>query len=195
MADKNKSTKERIIGAANSLFYMAGIRATSVDAIAAKAGITKRSLYYHFQSKDELIAEYLGSRDQLNLNAYKKWFAEQEGDVSAKLRALFNGILETTSHPKWRGCGFQRTVGELANKPGHPAIRVASLHKKKVEQWLAEEFCHNGLVNADVTARHVFLLLEGAMAAMLVHRDPAYIRQAAEAAALLVSHAAQSEDC
>ncbi|MDK2777403.1 MAG: TetR/AcrR family transcriptional regulator [Pseudomonadota bacterium] len=195
MADKNKSTKERIIGAANSLFYMAGIRATSVDAIAAKAGITKRSLYYHFQSKDELIAEYLGSRDQLNLNAYKKWFAAQEGDVSAKLRALFNGILETTSHPKWRGCGFQRTVGELANKPGHPAIRVASLHKKKVEQWLAEEFCHNGLVNADVTARHVFLLLEGAMAAMLVHRDPAYIRQAAEAAALLVSHAAQSEDC
>ncbi len=174
---------------------MAGIRATSVDAIAAKAGITKRSLYYHFQSKDELIAEYLGSRDQLNLNAYKKWFAEQEGDVSAKLRAVFNGILETTTHSKWRGCGFQRTVGELANKPGHPAIRVASLHKKKVEQWLADEFCHYGLVNADVTARHVFLLLEGALAAMLVHRDPAYIRQAADAAALLVSHAVQPEDC
>ncbi|SFM22232.1 TetR/AcrR family transcriptional regulator [Marinobacter zhejiangensis] len=194
MTDTKNNTKRRIIEAANSLFYMTGIRATSVDAIAEKAGITKRTLYYHFQSKDELITEYLSSRDQLNLHVYKKWFDEQEGDITDKIRAVFNGIAEITSHPKWRGCGFQRTAGELANKPGHPAIKAASLHKKNVESWLSEEFCHGSLKNAEVTARYVFLLLEGALSTMLVHHDPVYIRESGNAAALLVAHEMPPED-
>jgi DNA-binding transcriptional regulator YbjK len=52
-------TRERIISAASSLFYNEGIRAVSVDAVAAKAGLTKRTLHYHFRSKDDLVAAYL----------------------------------------------------------------------------------------------------------------------------------------
>ena len=66
--------KERIIDAANRLFYAEGIRAVSVDAIAEKAGLTKKTLYYHFKSKDDLIEAYLESRDQPNLALYQKWF-------------------------------------------------------------------------------------------------------------------------
>ncbi|MBN7796071.1 TetR/AcrR family transcriptional regulator [Parahaliea mediterranea] len=186
MVARKTDTKRRIVEAANKLFYMAGIRATSVDAIAEKAGITKRTLYYHFQSKDDLIAAYLNTRDQVNLHTYQKWFDGQEGEVTDKIRAVFDGISKATSHPKWRGCGFQRTEGELANKPGHPAIKVASSHKKNVEQWLAGEFHRYNLANAEVTARHVLLLLEGALSTMLVHHDPAYVREAGNAAALLV---------
>ena len=65
MARPEVPTRERIISAANALFYNDGIRGVSVDAVAEKAGVTKRTLYYHFRSKDELVAAYLAGRDQL----------------------------------------------------------------------------------------------------------------------------------
>ncbi len=59
-------TRERIISAAAKLFYNEGIRSVSVDAVAEEAGVTKRTLYYHFASKDDLIGAYLEARDQPN---------------------------------------------------------------------------------------------------------------------------------
>lgn len=188
MSKAKPDTKERIINASNKLFYLTGIKGTSVDEIAEKAGITKRSFYYHFQSKDDLITEYLNSRDQPNLQAFQKYLTEQEGGITDKVRAVFDGISKTVSHPKWRGCGFQRTAGELANKPGHPAIKAASSHKKNIENWLVKEFIQYKLTNAEIIARQVVLLLEGALSLMLIHHDTRYIEEAGNAAALLVSY-------
>lgn len=186
------NTKARITAAANKLFYMQGIKATSLDAIAEKAKVTKRTFYYHFQSKDDLITEYLKSRDQPNLVAFQKAFASQGGELTEKIRAVFEVISNTASHPKWRGCGFQRTAGELANKPGHPAIKAASAHKKNVEHWLGEEFSRSKLTNPEIIARQVVLLLEGALSTMLIHRNPEYIVEAGKAAALLIAVATES---
>ncbi|MCV4655865.1 TetR/AcrR family transcriptional regulator, partial [Escherichia coli] len=80
------ATRHRIVAASAKLFYDDGIRGVSVDAVADKAGVTKRTLYYHFQSKDDLVAAYLAARDQPNLELFKRWFAETEGDVAAKVR-------------------------------------------------------------------------------------------------------------
>ena len=186
MAKKELSTKERIIEAANRLFYAEGIRAVSVDAIAAKAGITKKSLYYHFKSKDELMAAYLVSRDQPNMEVMRGWFEAAEGDLAARVTALFSGIERAAKHPKLRGCGFLRTAGELANMPGHPAIKAGGAHKKRLEAWLADEFEMAGINPAEKLARQVVLLLDGAFAIMMVHHDPDYIREAGEAARQLV---------
>lgn len=186
MPRSGAKTRQRIVSAANSLFYLFGIKSTSLDAIADKAGVTKRTVYYHFRSKDDLIAEYLVSRDQPNLKAFQNWFATHDGELTEKIHAVFAGVASAVGHPKWRGCGFQRTAGELANKPGHPAIRVASGHKKKVESWLADEFNQHGLSQPQVVARQVALLLEGAFSAMLIHRDPDYVTQAGQAAATIV---------
>lgn len=187
MTKPKGDTKDKIVQAANTLFYLLGVKATSVDAIADKAGVTKRTVYYHFASKDDLIAAYLRSRDQQNLAAYQQAFAEQDGEVTDKVAAIFANVARATSHPKWRGCGFQRTAGELANKPGHPAMKAASWHKKNVEQWLTEVFSAAGLTAPALTARQVFLLLEGALSSMLIHHDPAYITDAGQAAAALVT--------
>lgn len=189
MRPTGPETRKRIITAANTLFYLHGIKATSLDSIAEKAGVTKRTLYYHFRSKDDLIAEYLVSRDQPNLNAFQAWFKNGEGGIPEKTYAIFAGVADAARHPKWRGCGFQRTVGELANKPGHPAFKIASAHKKTVESWLAEEFANGGLPQPEMTARQVMLLLEGAFSAMLIHRDSEYVTQAGNAAAMLVQYA------
>lgn len=191
MPRSGAKTRQGIIAAANKLFYLYGIKATSLDTIAEKAGVTKRTLYYHFQSKDDLVAEYLAARDQPNLRAFQRWFNEEPGSLPERVTAIFDGAADAVSHVKWRGCGFQRTVGELANKPGHPAFRAASAHKKKVESWLASEFEQSGLPQPGDTACQVALLLEGAFAAMLIHRDRAYVAQAGRAAATIVQSASR----
>ena len=79
MARSSDPTRARILAAANKLFYAEGIRGVSVDAVAEKAGITKKTLYYHFRSKDDLVAAYLAARDQPNLELFKRWFDEADG--------------------------------------------------------------------------------------------------------------------
>ncbi|MCB1790872.1 MAG: TetR/AcrR family transcriptional regulator [Gammaproteobacteria bacterium] len=188
MPRSGAKTRDTIIVAANTLFYRFGIKATSLDAIAERAGVTKRTVYYHFRSKDDLIAEYLATRDQPNLEAFQAWFEQARGTLPERVRAIFDGVAETIGHARWRGCGFQRTVGELANKPGHPAFKVASAHKKRVESWLAYEFQQRGVPHPEDIACQVTLLLEGAFAAMLMHRDRRYVTQAGNAAACIVGH-------
>lgn len=187
MAQAGKPTRDRILDAANRLFYGEGIRATSVDAIADKAGVTKKTLYYHFRSKDELVAEYLRSRDQPNLDLFSRWFDDCDGDLGEKVEAIFLNVARSARHPNWKGCGFQRTVAELANMPGHPAVTVGASHKKKFEAWLSAKFADAEVAAPDRLARHVVLLMDGAFAAMLMHRDPDYADAAANAARLMVA--------
>lgn len=178
-------TRDRIVAAAARLFYAEGIRAVSVDAVAEKAGITKKTLYYHFASKDELIAAYLEARDQPTLALYARWFAETEGSARDKVRGLFTKFARSVDTPRWKGCGFLRTTAELANTPGHPAIKAGAAHKKRFESWLTEALTGEGVRDAARIARSIIILLDGAGAVMLIHRDPAYIEAAGDVAAAL----------
>jgi AcrR family transcriptional regulator len=189
MAGSPNPTRERIIQAANKLFYDEGIRAVSVDAVAEKAGLTKRTLYYHFRSKDDLVAAYLASRDQPNLVLFRRWFDEARGDLPAKVQAIFTHLTRNAGHPKWKGCGFLRTSAELANLPGHPAIKIGAAHKKKFEAWLRATFEEAGLASAAQLARQILLLLDGSFAVVQLHRDPSYMETAGEAASSLVAAA------
>lgn len=187
MTNEIKPAKERILDAANRLFYSEGIRATSVDAIAKKADVTKKTLYYHFRSKDDLIEAYLVKRDQPNILLYKKWFEETEGEISDKVAALFMNLAKSSRHPKWKGCGFLRTAAELANMPGHPAMKVGAAHKKRLESWLCDKFEEGSLEDPGQLARHIVILMDGVFSTILIHRDAAYAEAAAVAARQLVS--------
>src|SRR6476661_9496377 len=147
-AGMETTTSERIVAAASKLFYGEGIRRVSMDAVAEKAGVTKRTLYYHFKSKDDLVAAYLEGRDQPNLALFRNWFAEAEGGLPAKVEAIFRNLARSARHPKWKGCGFLRTSAELANLPGHPAIKIGAAHKKKFEEWLRTTFEAAGIAQA-----------------------------------------------
>ncbi len=178
-------TRKRIVEAASKLFYGEGIRAVSVDAVAEKAGVTKRTLYYHFTSKDELVAAYLEARDQPNLRLMAGWFEKAEGGLPKKIEAIFVNLARAARHPRWKGCGFLRTAAELAALPGHPAIKIGSRHKAGFENWLTGECAAHGAAAPAELARQVMLLMDGAFSIMLVHRDPAYIEAAGRAAAAL----------
>src|SRR5260370_38783719 len=105
------------------------MRRGNVDAVAAQEGVTKRTLYYHFSSKDELVAAYLAGRDQPNLALFQRWFAETTGGLPAKIAGIFQNLARSARHPKWKGCGFLRTSAELAHMTGHPATKVAAAHQ------------------------------------------------------------------
>ncbi len=189
MARSSDPTRARILTAANKLFYAEGIRAVSVDAVAEKAGITKKTLYYHFRSKDDLVAAYLAARDQPNLELFKRWFDDAEGTLPDRIAAIFRQLARAARHPKWRGCGFLRTTAELANLPGHPAIKIGAAHKKKFEAWLQAVFEREAISGAAELARQMLLLLDGSFAVVLLHRDASYMETAGSAARALVASA------
>jgi AcrR family transcriptional regulator len=180
-------TRERIIAAASKLFYAEGIGRVSLDAVAEKAGVTKRTLYYHFMSKDDLVAAYLDTRDQPSLKQMAAWFAAAGGSLGDKIAAIFSELARVARHPKWKGCGFLRTAAELAAMPGHPAVRIGARHKARFEAWLAGEIEAAGFDDGKVLAREILLLLDGAFSACLIHRDPAYFEAAGCAAASLTA--------
>ncbi len=192
MAGPANPTRERIISAASKLFYSDGIRAVSVDAVAEKAGLTKRTLYYHFRSKDDLVAAYLAARDQPNLALFKRWFDEAAGGLPSKVQAIFRQLARNAGHPKWKGCGFLRTSAELANMPGHPAIKIGAAHKKKFEAWLRATFEEADIAGAALLARQILLLLDGSFAVVQLHRDPSYMETAGEAAFSLIDAAVRA---
>jgi AcrR family transcriptional regulator len=179
-------TRERILSAAGKLFYGRGIRNVSMDDVAARAGVTKRTLYYHFRSKDDLIAAYLQARDQPTLALVAQWMDVTEGPLERQIAEVFARIGQLARNPKWRGCGFLRTAAELASMPGHPAVKAGAAHKKKLEAEFAARIAAAGFDNAATRARQIMVLFDGSFSAMLVHRDGAYAEAAGRATAAIL---------
>jgi AcrR family transcriptional regulator len=180
------NTRNRILEAADELFYREGIRSVSVDTIAEKAGVTKRTLYYHFRSKDDLIAAYLEARSEPTLSRYRRWFEEFDGTVAERIAGMFGRLAVWAKSPRWKGCGFARAAVELAGAPGHPAIAVASRHKKSFEQLFVELLRSEGVSQSAFVARQLVVLLDGAITEILIHHDASYAEVAADAAMTLV---------
>lgn len=189
MDQDGKGTRARILKAAEVLFYAEGIRAVSMDRLAEAAGVTKKTLYYHFRSKDDLTEAYLLARDQPNLLAFARWYDRAEGGAGDKVAALFAGLARQAGKKSWRGCGFLRTAAELANMPGHPAVKAGAAHKKRFEGWLSVKMADAGARDPAGLARQLVLLMEGVFSTLLFHRDPAYAETAGQAARTLVAAA------
>src|SRR5215469_13191101 len=165
-----RATREQIVQAADALFYGEGIRSASMDAIAERAGVTKRTIYYHFPSKDDLIAAYLAARDAPTFARQATWLDETQGDLPEQVFGLFENLARAMSAPRWKGCGFIRAAAELAGAPGHPALKIGSAHKKRFEAWLEDRIASRGLGEPALRARQVMILLDGSAAQVLIHR-------------------------
>jgi AcrR family transcriptional regulator len=185
-----KATIGRICAAAYRLMFREGFSRTSMDAIAAAAGVTKKTLYYHFDSKDALVAALLEQQQPRALELFREWADPSADDPSAFVRALFGKLKDWTAKSPWYGSGFTRLTMELADLPGHPARSAAHRHKAAVEGWLAGELERLGQADAGSVARQLMLLIEGCMAMVLIHRDPAYVLAAADAADRLLDGSA-----
>jgi AcrR family transcriptional regulator len=92
-----------------------------MDEIAAATKLTKRTLYYHFESKDQLLAAVLEAQHHLALAAFRTFGDRLSGSPEAIIDGLFHELAVWSDKPRWAGSGFTRLVIELADLPGHPA--------------------------------------------------------------------------
>jgi len=177
-------TRRRILDAAYGLFWRQGFLRVSMDEIAARAGLTKRTMYQHFRSKDDLIAAALSHSSELAIERLRGFPRPAQGDEL--IESFFGQLAAWADKPRWSGAGFTRVVVELADLRGHPARAIARQHKRLVENWLADALASTQVSSADDRAREVMLLMEGAMALMLIHNDRTYAKAAARAARTLI---------
>jgi AcrR family transcriptional regulator len=177
-------TRQRILDAAYGLFWRQGFLRVSMDDIAARANITKRALYQHFVSKDDLIKSALAHSSEFALSRLRQF--KHSHDIHEFIDSYFDQLSDWAAKPKWSGGGFTRVVVELADLRGHPARSIARQHKAAVERWLTEAISVAGIRSAQQRAREIMLLTEGAMVLMLIHGDRSYAQAAALAAKTLV---------
>lgn len=188
MARTKEETRRRILESGYALFYRHGFNRVGVDEIARAARVTKRTLYYHFRSKDELLAAVLERQHEFALAQVRNWAERLSGDTGEIFDSLFDDLAKWAAKPRYAGAGFTRIVMELADLPGHPARQVARRHKAAIESLVAEVLTKAGVANPAELAREAVLLLEGSMALLLVHGDRAYAAAAARAAKRLSNH-------
>jgi AcrR family transcriptional regulator len=166
-----------------------GFSRVGVDEVAAFARVTKRTLYYHFRSKDELLAAVLELHHDLALARIRKHADRYTGRADEMLTVLFRELAGWSAKPGWTGAGFTRLAMELADLPGHPARAVAKRHKAALESWWTDLLDKAGVSLPSERAREVALLMEGATALILIHGDRGYADAAARAAKRLIGEA------
>ncbi len=157
--------RERILAAARELFYARGIRAVSVDEIAAAAHTNKMTLYRHFESKDRLIVEYLR---RLAGEADAFWAVLEQthpDDPRAQLKAWLQSLCDGIADPANRGCALANAAIEIAEKD-HPARHVIEAHKMAQRERVAKLCREAGFHEPDRLADELFLLREGAQVNM-----------------------------
>ena len=179
-------TRPDILQAAYKLFRRRGFFRVGMDEIARTAGVTKRTLYYHFDSKDALLTAVLASQHERAFGAFQTYGIDLSGGPEQLIDKLFGGLARWSAKPRWAGSGFTRLAIELADLSGHPARSMAHQHKALMEQQLATLLAKANVAAPRERARELVLLVEGAMVMLLIHGDRDYCTAAVEAAKRLV---------
>lgn len=172
--------RERILETADRLFYRQGIRAVGVDTVAAEIGISKRTLYNYFPSKDDLITAYLERRLRPP--------PESDRPPLEQLLGVFDRLERSFASGGFRGCPFVNAVAEL-KEPRHAANRIAAAFKEQRLAWYRELLARLGIKAPRKLAVQLQILVDGAIAAMIVRGDTAAARAARDAGRVLLASA------
>lgn len=188
---------ERILKTADRLFYEQGIRAVGVDTIAAEAGISKRTLYNHYPSKDALILAYLRRRFGVLTTADDERLAD--APPAAQILGVFDRLERSIGRPGFHGCPFVNAVAEVGEfsadaRTGAATNTIAIAFKEERRLWMRQRLVRLGVAEPDGLASQLAILVDGCVALGLVRRDPATARAAREAARTLLAAAGVAVD-
>lgn len=154
------SASDRLIDAATELFYQHGFRAIGVDDIAARSGVTKTTLYRHFESKDELAAACLTRLALDDLDQLMAIAERHTGDPTAQIHAIVAAAAAKVMQPGYRGWLLSNLEAEIGDQD-HPIRRVARLYKTRLRDHLAATASQAGFGAAASLADGLLLLIEG----------------------------------
>jgi AcrR family transcriptional regulator len=179
---------ERLLAAAEKLYYARGIQAVGMDEVRAAAGISLKLLYQLFPSKERLVVAYLDARDERWRGRLADHVAANGGSPRDQLLAVFDWLGLCFAEPDFRGCAFVNAFGELGGS-APLVIAVVRRHKELFREYLVD--LARGLPVADPAgvAGQLLLLAEGAMSAAAVIPEPRAAQQAHLAATALLDGA------
>jgi AcrR family transcriptional regulator len=177
--------RERLVRAAEQLFYAEGVRAVGVERLLAESGVGRASFYRHFASKDDLVVTVLQNYDQAFRGRLRDAVRARDDDPLA----IFDTLAERFASDDFRGCASINTMVEIAD-PDSPAHQVAAAHKRAVVEYVDGLLTAAGHSDHVALAEQFVLLIDGALVTALRERTsaPAY-RARAIAAALLARSA------
>jgi AcrR family transcriptional regulator len=186
------SARERLLAAANELFYAEGVQTVGIDRIIERAGVARGSLYNVFGSKEELVAAYLASRHDGTTGRLTKAM-ERFDDPRQKILAVFDAQAHLFMQPDFNGCAFIAASTEA--RPGGLVENAADTFRAWIRGMFTDLAEQAGAPDPISLGRQLHLLYDGAgLAARMDHKDPGIAqptRDAAEAlldAALMRSH-------
>ena len=172
---------QRILDVASELFYWRGIHAVGVDTIAAESGVTKRTLYDRFGSKDGLIGAYLEARDRRWRTLITSRLDAEHADPVQRALVPFDVLFEWLA-PSSRGCSLVNAFAELP-EPEHPGRQVVVAEKKWLRALFRELLVEAGAEDPDELAVQLLSLNEGAVVCSSIAGEAnvaAAVRAAAE---------------
>jgi AcrR family transcriptional regulator len=174
-----RSARDRLLDAADRLFYHEGVHGVGIDRVLQEGGVAKGSLYYNFGGKDELVLAYLHNR-------HARWaarIAQYQAKVETperKIFAIFDALADVFAEPDFRGCAFINAAAEA--QPGS----AEELATKDFRTWLHELFtvlvAAGGYQNVSTLSLQLVLLYDGSNIAAQMDANP-HAAQAARAAA------------
>ena len=182
------TARERIDHAAYELFCRHGIRGTGMDAVSARAGVTKMTVYRYYPSKDDLALAFLRRREELWSRAWLQRQVEDRAiDPRERLLAIFDVFDKWFRRTDYEGCPFINAVLEYGG--GAHQVRAATIkHIDNVREFLRGLASLAGIRDAEGFARQWQILMRGSIVAAC-EGDRAAALRAKKIARLLLSAA------
>jgi AcrR family transcriptional regulator len=179
------SARERLLAAANELFYDEGVHTVGIDRVIERAGVAKASLYNTFGSKDALVRAYLEGRHERVVRRIMRYL-DRYSDPRERLLGVFEAQGEMFAAPGFRGCAF---VSASAESPGEQVEQAADAYRGWVRSLLTDLAREAGAGAPEALGRQLHLLYDGASLSARMDHDPSASVAARAAAAVLLDAA------
>jgi AcrR family transcriptional regulator len=182
------TARQRLAETAAEEFYRHGVTASGVDTIAARAGVSKPTLYAHFRSKTELVAAALEHQHATRRGQVERHLASLAGvPARERLLALFDWLAAHQAATGHRGCAFVDAAAELTGAADDAPRAVARAHKGWWCGLLAGLAAEAGAADPEALGEELLLLIDGANARVLVEGDAAPVARAQDIADVLIT--------
>jgi AcrR family transcriptional regulator len=176
------SARERLLQAANELFYEDGVNSVGIDRVIERAGVAKASLYSSFGSKEELVRCYLRARHELRQARLQRKLAACH-TPRERLLGVFDLLAELAADPSFRGCAFIRTSAESRSSG---SVREICDESRAWLRALFRQFAADaGAADPETLSQQLVLLYDGATVGAQMDRDPTAARAARDVAVAL----------
>ncbi|WP_199791363.1 TetR/AcrR family transcriptional regulator [Streptomyces sp. 142MFCol3.1] len=184
------SARQRLLDAANELFYSEGIQTVGIDRVIEHAGVAKASLYNTFRSKEGLVCAYLDLRSTRIQERIARTLARCP-TPRERLLGIFDAQGEAFAEPGYRGCAFMRATAEAPDDGS--VTRVAEAHRAWLRGLFTELAAESGYADPEALARQLHCLYDGAAHSARMDRDLSASASARVAAAVLLDAAPLAE--